>query len=123
MDELTFSSSLSSFQSRMRHTAISLSSGTFWSSTVSLSDELNQTLFSLNVLLLHSFRTHMEDLRSRTVEVLYENYRSTKLLSELGGSATGGSKKGDNTKYYFLVPLFLLDLLGSDLFSFYYYVQ
>jgi len=38
----------------------------------------------------------MEDLRARTVEVLYENYRTEKLVGDLGGTpTTGSSKKGE----------------------------
>ena len=35
----------------------------------------------------------MEDLKTKTHEILYEKYRSEKLVKELGGSSKG--KKGD----------------------------
>ena len=55
----------------------------------------------------------MEDLTSKTVEVLYENYRASKLMNELGGSTTTSSKKGDtksDSLFGFLVIVWLKQL-------------
>jgi len=52
----------------------------------------------------------MEDLTSKTVEVLYENYRASKLMNELGGSTTTSSKKGDTKSDLFCSFLVIVRL-------------